>query len=113
MSRSRETGDGSVSTDEPQIRGLHIEVETSPDYEVPEGIRDALERLSEAIVDEAQNAEVSGFSAPELGGFSLNPSPGRFGPKAPLQNICLGGFSCSSGYGGGTNSTDCPWIFSD
>ena len=91
--------------------GIRIQVETADGYEVPEGIREALENVAQAIAAEASTgAEVQGYSDLNLSPFSLNPSTGKFGPKGPLQQTCLGGFACSNYKGG---STDCSWLFSD
>ena len=84
-------------------QGIHIQIETAPDYEIPEGIRQALERLAEAASAEAESAEVEGFAA----GFVAIPGskpPGKFGPKEPLAGVCVGGYS-DAGFG------SCNWVF--
>ena len=93
--------------------GIHIRIETAPDFEIPEGVRAALEQLAEAI-----NAEAA--SAPEVEGFNFmdtNPlSPktgGKFGPKGPLMAWCFGGFHCTSAYADGGGTVDCNWVYSD
>lgn len=105
-------GGPAVSTGETRVDGIRITVRTPPNYELPHGVRDALERLSEAIVHEAENPEVTGFELPDMGGFSLTPKPGEFGPVGPMQEICLGGFECS-GYEAEGETMYCKWIFWD
>ncbi len=90
--------------------GIHISIHTAPDFEVPPGIRAALENLANAVQEEAQRGEVEGFGASALpGSFNpLAPRPGKFGPKEPLQTFCVGGYHEEVE---GLDPLDCAWFY--
>lgn len=90
---------------------MQIVVRTSPDYEMPDGIRAALEHLAEAIVTEEAGAEVQGFAGTELATQTdpLALQLSKFGPKDPLQGICFFTFTASDEDG---NQLECNWVFS-
>ncbi len=94
-----------------ETQGISIHIRQADGYEAPASIRDALEGLAQAVNAEAQKGEVEGYVADfgRTGPFNpLAPTPGKFGPKEPLQTICLGGFSCGDF---GPGSVDCSWIY--
>lgn len=107
-----------------QVSGLRISVARAPGYEPPGGIGAALEQLAEAIRAEAErpgpdgDEEVAGFALPTPTFDLLGKSGGKFGPRAPLQNICVGGFECN-GYvppeevGSEDQTTSCSWVYWD
>ena len=86
---------------------IQIVVRTSPEYEVPQGIRAALEQLAEEIVAERSDSEVEGYAGTgELD--PLAPYRHKFGSQESWTGICFGTFEVEDDDG---RTAACNWVY--